>query len=821
LSPHDGGAYAKAFIEGADTHWRSAMALGLAAEGTERDEENKVHTAIREGAKRFRYAFLYGCQSTTAGRIICDTARSVQQLDSGSDLHQQFFGRAAHPGESALKQVGKKALKRFIDGSPGLGHLQGKLQKHVDKHDWLPGLDGRRVPVRALYTSLNYIVTSSEAIICKRWMIRVHDELCARFRYGWDGEAVIVLWVHDELVVCCRPEIAEQVGEIMVRHAREAGEFYNFRVPLDAGYKIGRSWAGEAVNGKVVEPRPAISLVLPTQPEQPAPEQDPVTTDPDLDEINDRLIRVGIEPITINAAFAAPPTGADVEAVNAGLSVWGIEPLIPAVAAPVSAPISPPTAPDPAPPDPPPRSSGNRHAGNGYEWGDDDGKPRRNRRVGRHIATYLYRDHLGRSHTCVEKWRAPGKRAQYPQSFWVDGHWLHSKPPGWRKIPYRLPELLAALAKSHNLDVHIPEGEKDADALVALGLTTTTSSEGATNPKSKKPGNWTPELNKWFYGVQRAFIPEDNDEPGRCFAREKARALDGIVPDIRIVSFPDVPEGEDVSYWLSELKHSKEDYLARCEAAPRWSGSALESVNAAAIEMESYDWLWPGRFAIGEIGLIVGMPDEGKGQKLAYIAARVTRGLEWPNNEGCAPQGNVLLLTAEDHIKRPLYRASWRQAPTAAASRFSKKNNLADAAQKRKSLAFHFDAKQVGTDPRNGKPIEAPFIVFEPGYVDVTASEALSAVNENKSPTILEDAKQFLRDMMVVGGGRAPRVDIEEAAEAEKISERTLRRAKTALKIRAEKDRTAADGKWYWVLPEKDNAAAGSGDDLLDGQEGF
>jgi hypothetical protein len=69
--------------------------------------------------------------------------------------------------------------------------------------------------------------------------------LCARFKYGWDGDVVIVLWVHDEIVCCCRPEIAEHVGEIMVRNAREPGEFYGLKVPLDAEYKIGRSWAGE------------------------------------------------------------------------------------------------------------------------------------------------------------------------------------------------------------------------------------------------------------------------------------------------------------------------------------------------------------------------------------------------------------------------------------------------------------------------------------------------------------------------------------------------------------------------------------------------
>ena len=80
-------------------------------------------------------------------------------------------------------------------------------------------------------------------------------------------------------------------------------------------------------------------------------------------------------------------------------------------------------------------------------------------------------------------------------------------------------------------------------------------------------------------------------------------------------------------------------------------------------------------------------------------------------------------------------------------------------------------------------------------------------MNENKSPGAVEDAKEFLRDMLVAGGGRAPKTDIEEAAEAEKISDRTLRRAKKALKVRAEKDRDVKDGKWFWVLPDDaDNA---------------
>jgi DNA polymerase I-like protein with 3'-5' exonuclease and polymerase domains len=259
LHAFDNGTYAKAFLDGADTHWRSAVTLGLLAASTPRNKQDKVHEAIREGAKRFRYAFLYGCGFTTAGRIISDTVRAVHQIDNANDLQHRFFGGSARPSEAALMRVGKQALNSFEAGTPGLRRLRESLKAHAHQHGWLPGLDGRRVPVRALYSALNFIVTSSEAIICKRWLVQTYDELCTRFSYGWDGDVVIVLWVHDELVCCCRPEIAEQVGEILVRHAREPGEFYSFKVPLDAEYKIGRSWAGEPLADAQVDIEPTIA----------------------------------------------------------------------------------------------------------------------------------------------------------------------------------------------------------------------------------------------------------------------------------------------------------------------------------------------------------------------------------------------------------------------------------------------------------------------------------------------------------------------------------------------------------------------------------
>jgi len=257
LAAFDNGTYGRAFLSGVDQHWGSVIALGLVPAGTQRDKENKIHTALREGAKRFGYAFLFGAGNEKAGRIIYDTVRAADQIDTTLELQSKFFGNTSHPSETALIRVGKQARAKFMDARPGLRQLRARLEAQASGCEWLLGLDGRRVPTRAKYTALNYAVTSAEAIICKRWLVLVCDELCTRFRYGWDGDVVITLWVHDEIAVCCKTEIAKQVGEILVRNAKEPGEFYGFKVPLDADCKIGVSWAGEPLDAAAIpEPEP-------------------------------------------------------------------------------------------------------------------------------------------------------------------------------------------------------------------------------------------------------------------------------------------------------------------------------------------------------------------------------------------------------------------------------------------------------------------------------------------------------------------------------------------------------------------------------------
>jgi DNA polymerase len=575
------------------------------------------------------------------------------------------------------------------------------------------------------------------------------------------------------------------------------------------------------------------------------------------------------------------------------------------------------------------------HQGNGADTsgGRADGNkphyPHGAQRKGNVLATYFYQDHVGRNHTKVEKRIWKGEK-QYPQQFWVAGGWVNKKPKGWLKIPYRLPELLAA--SGSDAPVFIPEGEKDVESVRELGLVATTSSEGAT-PLKAKVSKWAPELSRWFHGIKRVFILEDNDAPGRKFAREKAAALTGIVPDIRVVSFPDVPEGEDVTYWLQH-SHSKDELLARCEAAPPWQENAgvLESVWASDVGMRAIDWLWNNRFALGKIGIIAGLPDEGKGQVLCYIAARVTCGLEWPNAEGRSPQGKVVVLSAEEdpstnlaprlaaagadlskiHLVKmvcdrdqksgqPRKRMfslisdleklcrliievgdvklvlidpvsaylglgevdSYRDTDVRAVlgplkelaeelgiaiitvMHFNKKVDItnallrvsnsmafvglprhaygvvADPENHRKlfvraknndaadsdnqTLAYHFETREVGIDPRSGKEIRAPYIVWEEGYVDVTATEAMSAAAENKSPAQRDDAKQFLLDMLA-DGAEVPTAEMKDAAQAHGFSWSTVTRAKKQLKekdginISVTKERGVPDGRWMWKL---------------------
>jgi hypothetical protein len=343
----------------------------------------------------------------------------------------------------------------------------------------------------------------------------------------------------------------------------------------------------------------------------------------------------------------------------------------------------------------------------------------------------------------------------------------------------------------------------------------------------------------------------------------------------------------------------------------------LVTANAGELKMCGVEWLWPGRFARGKFGLIAGMPDMGKGQIAAFVAAAVTAAIELPCDEGTAQQGNVIWFNAEDgardtvlpravaagadpkriffvngarvggvekmfslvtdlqllrakikeignvvlviidpvsaylgvgkvdgrsatdvrgvltplkdmaeelhiavigiahfnkkdDIKSALLRVSDSIAYVAAARHvyavlddpedknsklFVKaKNNLAPD---KKALRYGMGVKTVGHDERL-KVITAPFIVWHPQHVEITANEAMAAAGGHSAK---REAREFLLERLETGPVKQN--DILDEAKQEGIAEKTLRRAKKDLGVKSRKERGKIDGEWLWELSKK------------------
>jgi hypothetical protein len=207
---------------------------------------------------------------------------------------------------------------------------------------------------------------------------------------------------------------------------------------------------------------------------------------------------------------------------------------------------------------PAPQTNGGAYHGSSA----DQEYPCGEREVGRPETEFIYRDIRGAPYLKVCKRRTPDGKKYFPQYHLEAGRWVLNKPVG-RAIPYRLPELMAAPGTK----VWICEGEKDAETLAALGLVATCNPEGA--------GKWTSDLNKWFDGFSAAVVLEDNDEAGHRHAPMVAANLYGVVPDVRIVRFRELPEHGDVTNWF-EAGGTLPTLLARAEQADKFDMMTAE-----------------------------------------------------------------------------------------------------------------------------------------------------------------------------------------------------------------------------------------------------
>ena len=109
------------------------------------------------------------------------------------------------------------------------------------RNGWIKGLDDRRISCDSEHKVLCSALQSDEAIMMTHAYNDICEALSKRYRYGEDYG--VLCWYHDEVQVECKPEIAEDVGEIMSSSITTAAEQLGLVVPQSGTYKIGSNWS--------------------------------------------------------------------------------------------------------------------------------------------------------------------------------------------------------------------------------------------------------------------------------------------------------------------------------------------------------------------------------------------------------------------------------------------------------------------------------------------------------------------------------------------------------------------------------------------------
>jgi DNA polymerase I-like protein with 3'-5' exonuclease and polymerase domains len=187
-----------------------------------------IHTAnqtaaglqTRNQAKTFIYAFLYGAGSAKIGSIVGGSAKE-----------------------------GQKLIDSFLRNTPKLKALREKVARIYAQKGWLPGLDGRKLLVRAEHSALNTLLQGAGAIVMKQAVVILHERL-RKEKINFK----MVANVHDEWQIEVEESRAEEVGimgkqaisdvvkELKVLDDPVPNPKKRLRCPLDGEYKVGNSW---------------------------------------------------------------------------------------------------------------------------------------------------------------------------------------------------------------------------------------------------------------------------------------------------------------------------------------------------------------------------------------------------------------------------------------------------------------------------------------------------------------------------------------------------------------------------------------------------
>ncbi|MGM0584462.1 MAG: AAA family ATPase [Pseudomonadota bacterium] len=277
---------------------------------------------------------------------------------------------------------------------------------------------------------------------------------------------------------------------------------------------------------------------------------------------------------------------------------------------------------------------------------------------GRIAATYAYRDERGELLFEVVRFDPKDFRQRAPDGA---GGWRWSLK-GVRRVPYRLPEIMAAPPAS---PVFLVEGEKDADALAAEGLVATTCPQGA--------GKWRDDYAEALQGREVVILP-DNDDAGRKHARAARASLRRAGVAAAVVELEDLPPKGDVCDWLAaggdpaELVMRAHDALERAEEQPEDEPEgesdppqrpAFELIRADALEFREPEYAVAGLMEAGSLAQFFGDPGCCKSFVALDLSCCIATGREFHGRE--TKPGAVIYLAGEGQngIRRRL--SAWER----------------------------------------------------------------------------------------------------------------------------------------------------------------
>jgi putative DNA primase/helicase len=291
--------------------------------------------------------------------------------------------------------------------------------------------------------------------------------------------------------------------------------------------------------------------------------------------------------------------------------------------------------------------------------------------------------------------------------------WINSVK-GVRKVPFRLPQVLKAVASNEPMFV-VAEGEKDVKTLEAQGLTATTFSGGCWGDEAWD--EW--DLVSPFVGARIILLADRslaNNRTGLDNARFVANRLYPVAKEIRILEWPRMTMADgklikDATDFFG-AGGTVEKLSALLRKARRFEPYGVVSRSAADTEPEPIAWAWDSRVPLGNLTLLGGEAKKNKSLLMVELVAQLTRG-ELDGHLKRKPS-SCLFISAED---------SWRSTTVP-------RLTVAEA-DRSKVLDARFNLDDFDTPislPRDGAALErlierhsAKLVVIDPLFAHLDA----------------------------------------------------------------------------------------------------